>query len=425
MELWNQEFKEAANYHTQLVSDVDCKYFRVQKTDSEAPPRIFDQNGRCSCNARVSFLFPCAHEICADGYSFVLSRVNGRWIKRASLTSSSIAGNQDGAESVHNRGIDNDDDHGGIDPEFPSAQIEDEITKNAFLESQLPTQDENHYSHTQPSQGPKSTNRNRSQEYNELMGLFQQLAQAAAGSKFGSVVGGIAIQLTKAIEGTANVEVGDGTWPSILKVFGGALESYRSAFSGRRNVLPAASTGVPLQPLSQVGRPQTLRLQSNVELASRKRKNNVSQTCGFCGALDHQRQTSCPVMAALGVKILNMSTFLSYLMGNAPCLEWGGRSEPVLKNVPTGGKHIVIHRKFYTYIAAGSKFPELLHTVYEATLIEKNGLALPNYRKVFFEGPAIICHLGSIGQMKVKNRHVFSTMQDWDGTSGAVLGTRR
>ena len=112
-------------------------------------------------------------------------------------------------------------------------------------------------------------------------------------------------------------------------------------------------------------------------------------------------------------------------MGNAPCLEWGGRSEPLLKNVPTGGKHIVIHRKFHTYIAAGATFPELLHTVYEATLIEKTGLALPNYKKVFFEGSAIICHLGSIGQMKVKNRHVFSTMQDWDGTSGAVLGTQR
>jgi hypothetical protein len=58
-----------------------------------------------------------------------------------------------------------------------------------------------------------------------------------------------------------------------------------------------------------------------------------------------------------------------------------------MKNVPNGGKHIVIHNKFYTYIAAGSKSPELLHTVFEATVIDKCGLTLPNYSHQFLEFP--------------------------------------
>ena len=102
-------------------------------------------------------------------------------------------------------------------------------------------------------------------------------------------------------------------------------------------------------------------------------------------------------------------------MGHAPCLEWGRRSVSVMKNVPNGGKHIVIHNKFYTYIAAGSTSPELLHTVFEATVINKCGLTLPNKSHQFFEGSAFVQHIGKISD--VKNRHVFSTMQDLEGVS--------
>ena len=66
--------------------------------------------------------------------------------------------------------------------------------------------------------------------------------------------------------------------------------------------------------------------------------------------------------------------------------------------------------EFCTYHAIGSVVPELLHTVFEAIVIEKTGLVLPNYSRVFFEGQAIVYHIGAIG--KTKNRHVFSTMED-------------
>jgi hypothetical protein len=96
---------------------------------------------------------------------------------------------------------------------------------------------------------------------------------------------------------------------------------------------------------------------------------------------------------------------------NAPFQPWGTRSATVMKSVPNGARqHIVVHWKFSTYSAVGSVVPELLHTVFEATVIEKTGLALPNYSRVFFEGQAIVCHIGAIG--KTKNRNVFSTMED-------------
>ncbi len=82
MKIWNQEFKEASHYHLQLLIHDGCKKYSIQRMDNDAPQRIFDTNGRWNCNARVSFLFQCAHEICADGYSFVLSQVDKRWIKR-------------------------------------------------------------------------------------------------------------------------------------------------------------------------------------------------------------------------------------------------------------------------------------------------------------------------------------------------------
>jgi hypothetical protein len=113
------------------------------------------------------------------------------------------------------------------------------------------------------------------------------------------------------------------------------------------------------------------------------------------------------MMAALGTKILDKTAFLSYLMGNdAPCTEWGTKSVTVLKNVPTAGRHIVVHRKFSTYHHAGGlEAPSLLHSIYEAAVIEKSGLVLPNYIKVFFEGQAIIQFVSSSG----KTKHVFST----------------
>jgi hypothetical protein len=247
-----------------------------------------------------------------------------RWHKREGLTQSFDSDSS------------SQEPFGGNPPDAPGDDEGDNVTESAIeVNENIDTQQSQQHSH-------HDTNRTKGQEYKELMTLFQQLAQAAAGSKFGRVVGGIAIQLTKAIMGNADVDVGDGSWASILSVFGGALDTYRSTFSGRR--INSAVASLPLQPLSQVGRPQALRLQSNVE-RGQKRKHLV-QTCGFCGALDHQRQTSCPVMLSLGKKITNVPDFLSYLMANAPFSEWSKGPVSVMKSVPNGARHIVIHRKF-------------------------------------------------------------------------------
>jgi hypothetical protein len=405
MELWNKEYNEALNYHAQSLIQDNDDHHSIQRLGSDAPPRVFSKKGRCDCNTRIAFMFPCGHEICADGLKFVSARVNKRWLKRTTLTSSYDTG--------HPAVID-----GPFDVNLHSQS--DTVTN-----SEAPQQNQEVWD-TQLSQqqSQQTKSRTKGQEYNELMSLSQSLAQAAAGSKFGCVVGGIIIKLTQAIEGNAEVEVGDGSWPSVLQVFSGALETFRNAFSGRRTAGNALATGLPLQPIAQTGRPQAKRFQSNIELAGKKRKKAVLQSCGFCGSLDHQRQTACPVMAALGTKIINIELFLSYLMGNAPYSDWEGRAGMVMKNVPTGGRHLVVHRKFSTYIAVGSNKPELIHSVIEATVIDKTGLALPNYNHKYFEGPAIIKHIGKISD--IKNRHVFSTMQDMEQVLevAAVTGNR-
>ena len=71
-----------------------------------------------------------------------------------------------------------------------------------------------------------------------------------------------------------------------------------------------------------------------------------------------------------------------------------------------------MHRKCSTYIAAGSNKVELIHSVIDATVINKTGLLFPNYSHKYFKGPAIIKHIGKISE--IKNRHVFSTMQDME-----------
>ena len=63
------------------------------------------------------------------------------------------------------------------------------------------------------------------------MDLFQELAQVAAGSKFEQIVGGVVIQMTEAIRGTATVEVGNGTWESAVRVFLGTLDTYQNSFN--------------------------------------------------------------------------------------------------------------------------------------------------------------------------------------------------
>ncbi len=50
----------------------------------------------------------------------------------------------------------------------------------------------------------------------------------------------VVIQMAEAIKGIAEVDVGDGTWDSILQKFGGALDSCKNAFNGvatRKNAL--------------------------------------------------------------------------------------------------------------------------------------------------------------------------------------------
>jgi hypothetical protein len=93
----------------------------------------------------------------------------------------------------------------------------------------------------------------------------------------------------------------------------------------------------------------------------------------------------------------------------------GYKFEPVLNNVPAGGKHIVIHRKFSTCNGGEQQAPQLIQTIFEATVIDKSGLILPNFGRKFYEGQAIIKHIGMLSSLKGNNRHVFSTMDSVAG----------
>jgi hypothetical protein len=145
-----------------------------------------------------------------------------------------------------------------------------------------------------------------------------------------------------------------------------------------------------------------------MKLSTTAGKEKTGSNLWFCGSPDHQRQTVCPLMSSLGTKKTDISTFLSHIMGDAPYSAWpdeeAGPDVIVMKSVPSGGQHIVVHRKF-SILAGGMT---LLNTIYECSMIDKTGLPLPNYGHVFFEGQAVIQFIGKISS--VKNRHVFSTM---------------
>jgi hypothetical protein len=149
----------------------------------------------------------------------------------------------------------------------------------------------------------------------------------------------------------------------------------------------------------------------------KQRKKNMVQSCGFCGSQEHQRQTVCPLMNSHGKKITDVSAFLSYLMGgDAPYVDWNTRPKTVsggtvMKSWPGSSKHIIIHKKYSTFTRPNSTdAPQLLHTVYEATMIDNIGLPLLNYTKACFEGQAVVKFIGKIADMK--GRHVFSRIDD-------------
>ena len=62
------------------------------------------------------------------------------------------------------------------------------------------------------------------------MGIFQGLAQEAAGSKFEDIVAGIALQMQNAIKGSASVTIGSGTWDSMVVTFNSVLKTYQTSF---------------------------------------------------------------------------------------------------------------------------------------------------------------------------------------------------
>ena len=78
--------------------------------------------------------------------------------------------------------------------------------------------------------------------------------------------------------------------------------------------------------------------------------------------------------------------------------------------MPKEGWHIVIHRMF-SLSTCGSNSghrPRFLEVAYEATMLGKDGSALPHYNKVAFEGQAIWNFIAKIETMK--GRFLFSTV---------------
>ena len=55
------------------LQEFRCAIANIQKGD------------RCLCNNKVAFLFPCQHEICADGFTFPVPLVDQRWLKQSGL----------------------------------------------------------------------------------------------------------------------------------------------------------------------------------------------------------------------------------------------------------------------------------------------------------------------------------------------------
>jgi hypothetical protein len=396
-ELWVTRFQEASHYESIVVPSLEGNNnatYRVSRIDSFAEPRLFPVGSRCGCNSQIAFMFPCAHEICAFGMTFHLDLVAKRWMKRTCLAGSMDTG--PGLENENN----SDDGSGGGDN-----ALEPKFTANKESGFQDLTQDCDPDCFTQPSQGTRGIKSG----YTYLMSLFQGLAQAAAGTKFETVVAGVALQMTSAIEGRGHIEIGCTGWDSIVSTFSGILETYQNAFSGTRRGTVCSND--PAEPATQPGRPQTKRLISNVEKAttSNKRRKNVVQTCGFCGSNEHMRMTSCPIMAGHGKKIVDLATFQAFLLETAsytPYPNVGG--VPLKKTMPKEGWHIIIHQMFSTCVITNGQRPRFLEVAYEATMLGKDGSALPHYSKVAFEGQAIWNFIAKIETMK--GRFLFSTV---------------
>ncbi len=93
------------------------------------------------------------------------------------------------------------------------------------------------------------------------MNLFQGLAQAAAGSKYETMVAGVAIQMTNAIQGTAHVKIIARGWGSIVLTFcilwsGNISNTFAST---RQSTVPLVGQDSQLLH-KQPGRPPTTQL---------------------------------------------------------------------------------------------------------------------------------------------------------------------
>ena len=260
-----------------------------------------------------------------------------------------------------------------------------------------------------------------------MMDICVKFAQACAGHKLEKVSCGILLQLTNVLEGTKVADTGSadttGNWDLIVQKFSSVVDTYRNAFSGvgknKKATLLERPTDAPPEPMPKPGQPQKKRLLSEVEKGKCNRNHNHdvqlqaqkttkrNQNCGFCGSTEHQRQTVCPLMCALGKRKDNVSEFLNYLFSSAPFSLWENNGT-LMETIPREAKHLVVH-KMYTTSPSTHVRPEYLNTVYQATLIGKTGHPLPNYQLVDFEGQAIVALMTAISKKKTKS-YVFSTI---------------
>jgi hypothetical protein len=391
-ELWEQRFSEAQKYEFSETPDS----FLVHRLDTHASPRVISKNGgTCLCNARVSYAFPCPHEICMHNYQFIVTHVDQRWLKRNGLSGSADVG-RNGEDSDGSEGADDN-----LPP--PTDTYDDESVQFDCLEhatrqssSQIPQ-----------SQVDRSNQTNRGSGYGFLMDICQNLASTAAGHKLEVITSGLILQLTNVLQGTRHVDVGSG-WDNMVASFEAVVDTYKNAFSGSASRSTALQvSGLPNAPAAHAGRPQSKRWKSSLE---KNTKKNVIQSCGFCGSTEHQRQTICPRMAGLGKRKDDVEEFQAYLLESAPFSDWNNPDEvPVMKTVPNSARHIVIHQMHSSFRSSNATRPAYLHTIYHVTMIGKYGLPLPEYVRVFFEGHAIMSFLSKI--TKTRGRHVFSTLE--------------
>ena len=402
VELWSDRFNEALKYEC-LSNDHDS--FSVQRLNSDAPCRAIPKDGRCDCNNRVAFLFPCCHEICAYDYTFDPTWVDNRWKKRNVLTSSAGIGDVESEDTIDfNHSNDDVGDKDGRDDNGNGTGLEGaEIAENPAAQNGLLTQQ------SQMAIGTGT----RKKGFTYLMSIFTGLAQDAAGSRFEDVVAGVALQMQGAIKGHSEVSIGTGEWDSMVSTFGGVLETYKNSFSGVRN---GTSFSNVMPTIEQRGKPESKRYISVVESQKnvsqsqpKKRRKNLQQTCGFCNSLEHQRSTCCPLLQSLGKDIIDVGEYHSYLLYSAPYSSFKNVGEiPLKKTTPTETKHIIVHRMFSTFVDANVTRPRCLDIVFEATILGAGGIPLPNFGRVVFEGQAVFECIFKLGKMK--GRHVFSTV---------------